>query len=83
MMVSCAQQPVPEMISFWLCFDVSRLVCVMAYSAEESVWCVLTDLSAAEFIAVHIVAVVIIMRVGPGFTIWAALPVANDIRLIG
>jgi hypothetical protein len=58
MMVPCAQQPVPEMISFWLCFDVPGPVCGMAYLVKESVWCVLTDLSAAEFVAVHIVAVV-------------------------
>jgi hypothetical protein len=58
MMVPCAQQPVPEMISFWLCFDVPGPVRGMAYLVKESVWCVLTDLSATEFVAVHIVAVV-------------------------
>src|SRR5436305_2680017 len=40
-----AQLPVPEMICFWLCFDVPGLVCGMAYPVEKSVWCVLTDLS--------------------------------------
>ena len=57
-MVFCAQQPVPEMIRLWLCFDVPGLVCAMPYQVDESVWCVLTDLSIAEFAAIHIVAVV-------------------------
>lgn len=46
------------MIGFWFCFDVPGLVCGMACPVEESVSCVLTDLSAAEFVTVHIVAVV-------------------------